>query len=194
MSETENLTFTTDEYNIVRKKDTAGIPPEIVVDGTKEKPYFNIRYFDAEKGYFCIGYSSYELAFVFGWLKEYFGVDRAKVADPEELRPKEILCQNCRNKDGSLFDALASIVWYDGHYEWLKLLSEELRKCVPNEFYHFEVDSWHTEQHTIWMLLVGMFGDWGVSIRSGWIEKTAECADFIDALCRDCEEGEKTNE
>ena len=43
------------------------------------------------------------------------------------------------------------------------------------------------------MLLVGMFGNWGTSINSGWIEKTKECAEFIRNLCAKAK-GEGENE
>lgn len=99
----------------------------------------------------------------------------------------ENMCANCRDQNEiTLFDALESIVWYDGHYVWLKELHNKLKSCREESFFSMPNDiEWHTEKHTIWMLLVGMFGSWGTSIRSGWIEKTAECAEFIEALCKE---------
>lgn len=87
--------------------------------------------------------------------------------------------------------ALECIVCYDGHDEWLEKLADELD--ATSEIYRCPLDEWHTEQHTIWMLLVGMFGSWGTSIRSGWIEKTKECANYIRELCRKAK-GEETEE
>ena len=100
-----------------------------------------------------------------------------------------MMCANCRNQNyANLFDALESIAWYDGHYIWLKELYNEL---LQTDFYPLPMDiELHAEIHTIWMLLVGMFGNWGTSIRGGWIEKTSECADFIEALCKDMWEEE----
>ena len=94
-------------------------------------------------------------------------------------------CINCRNVSGTMFDALENIVWYNGHYEWLKELRDDLstRKEFENYTWPIDVSEWYTDKHAIWMLLVGMFGDWGTSIRSGWIEKHKECVSFIDALC-----------
>ena len=43
---------------------------EIVVHGTKEKPYYEIKYHDLSDGQCHIGYSSYNLDFVFEWLEE----------------------------------------------------------------------------------------------------------------------------
>ena len=47
---------------------------EIVVHGTKEKPYFEIKYFDLSDNEMHIGYSSYKLDIVFDYLKEYFEI------------------------------------------------------------------------------------------------------------------------
>ena len=104
------------------------------------------------------------------------------------------ICTNCLgDHEETLFEALKNIVWYDGHYVWLKELRDDLEKFSDNtRFYSCPIDTnlWHTEKHTIWMLLVGVFGDWGTSIRSGWIEKVPECIEFIDALCKDAWEEE----
>ena len=86
-----------------------------------------------------------------------------------------------------LLDALESIAWYDGHYLWLKELRDNLALHRSEYIYDMPEDIvWHTEKHTIWMLLVGMFGDWGTSIRGGWITDMDECIAFIDELCKDC--------
>lgn len=96
-------------------------------------------------------------------------------------------CKDCRHERGaSLFEALESIIWYDGHYEWLKVLRDEMEKLPKGKFFTMPRSiKWHTEIHTIWMLLVGMFGDWGTSIRSGWIEDVSGCIEFIDAVCKE---------
>ena len=47
---------------------------EIVVHGTFKKPYYEIRYYDISDGKYHIGYSSYDLSIVFGWLKECFEI------------------------------------------------------------------------------------------------------------------------
>ena len=88
--------------------------------------------------------------------------------------------------NGRLYEALTDIVWYDNHSDWLREACSELEKakkegtnyCIPDI-------EWHTEMHTIWMLLTGMFGDWGTSIRSGWIEDIDGCIEFIQGLIRD---------
>lgn len=45
---------------------------EIVVHGTVEKPYYEIKYLVVGEDEYRIGYSSYDLKNVFGWLQECF--------------------------------------------------------------------------------------------------------------------------
>lgn len=47
---------------------------EIVVHGTKEKPYYEIKYFDLSDNETHIGYSSYNLDFVFEYLEKCFDI------------------------------------------------------------------------------------------------------------------------
>ena len=95
-------------------------------------------------------------------------------------------CTKCKWVDGTLYDALESVVWYDGHYVWLKELRDNLSRLADGEVYHMPQDlRWNTEEHTIMMLLVGMFGDWGTSIRCGWIGDKAGCIAFIEQMCED---------
>lgn len=90
--------------------------------------------------------------------------------------------------------ALSRIVWYNGHAAWLMDMAEELES--PNGNYYgcpIDANFWGTEPHVIWMILVGMFGDWGTSIRGGWIEDKAGAAKFIRDICKDdMENMEKT--
>lgn len=81
-----------------------GINPEIIVTDTVYKPYFQIRYYDpkAKEGY--IGFGSYCLENVFGWLKGYFGTTKAKVVDYDapsvEAEPKRGNgCDFCNGKE-----------------------------------------------------------------------------------------------
>lgn len=46
---------------------------EIVIHGTKEKPYYEIEYYDLD-GECHIGYSSYDINFVYEWLESCFEV------------------------------------------------------------------------------------------------------------------------
>lgn len=81
--------------------------------------------------------------------------------------------------------ALSAIVSYDGHADWLMNLADELDACKGFYSNPLPTELWATNRHFIWMLLVGMFGSWGTSIRSGWIENTADAARFIRSICKD---------
>jgi hypothetical protein len=65
-----------------------GIFPQIIVTGTAEKPFYQIMYLENEDGEIHLGFGSYDLAYVFQWLKEDFGVTHASAVYPETLRPK----------------------------------------------------------------------------------------------------------
>lgn len=51
---------------------------EIVVHGTKDRPYYEIMYYDIEGDVMCIGYSSYCLDIVFKYLENYFDIMECK--------------------------------------------------------------------------------------------------------------------
>lgn len=52
----------------------------IVVDGTAEKPYYSIEWYDPKKQEYYLGFSSYYIENVFNWLSEYFEiVDRTVI-------------------------------------------------------------------------------------------------------------------
>ena len=58
----------------MKKRVLVSEKPEIVVHGTKEKPYFEIKYRKAGDDEYTIGYSSYYLNNCFEWLAEEFEV------------------------------------------------------------------------------------------------------------------------
>lgn len=47
---------------------------KIIVEGTAEKPYYSILYFDPADRQYHIGYSSFYLNLVFQWLSEWFEI------------------------------------------------------------------------------------------------------------------------
>ena len=49
---------------------------EIVVHGTIEKPYYEIKYLVIDENEYRIGYGSYDLKNVFVWLEECFEIVR----------------------------------------------------------------------------------------------------------------------
>lgn len=46
----------------------------IIVGGFQEKPVYSILYIDPSDNHFHVGFSSYNLNFVFQWLSEYFEI------------------------------------------------------------------------------------------------------------------------
>lgn len=51
---------------------------EIIVTGKKEKPYFEIKYREVGKRYYNIGFSSYDLDYVFDRKEKCFEVIKPK--------------------------------------------------------------------------------------------------------------------
>lgn len=54
---------------------------EILVHGTKKKPYYEIKYRDLSDGQIHEGYGSYNLDYAFEWLEECFEIIPEKDAD-----------------------------------------------------------------------------------------------------------------
>lgn len=75
----------------------------IVVDGTAEKPYYNVEWFDPVKKEYFLGYSSYNIKWVFNWLEECFEIveapmtnaDRIRAMTDEELAKFLYACEFC---------------------------------------------------------------------------------------------------
>ena len=81
----------------------------IVVDGTAEKPYYSIEWYDPTKNEYFLGYSSYYIGYVFKWLEECFEIvedpktnaDRIRAMSDEELAAfmfSMVDCVSCQNK------------------------------------------------------------------------------------------------
>ena len=93
----------------------------------------------------------------------------------------------------SLYETIRTIVKYNGHSEWLKQLITELEeKKKEGSYTNYPLPllmrELHTEKHTIFEILTGMFGDWGTSIRFGWIEQYDACIEFIKSILPEEEE------
>lgn len=72
---------------------------EIVVHGTREKPYYEIKYHDLSDGQTHVGYSSYNLDFVFEWLEECFEIIN-QAADTTEALSEKLQVENMDNGGG----------------------------------------------------------------------------------------------
>lgn len=112
---------------------------------------------------------------------------------------------SCEVTKETLIDALDSVTWYN-------CLAEEILKWKNPENYDTEhkgvpyPDGWlspkmefwaswpkgfRNQLEVIWMICVCMFGDYGTSPRSGWIEHKDEFFAFIDAITETYRESEE---
>ena len=92
----------------------------IVVDGTAEKPYYSIEWFDPTKKEYYLGYSSYFIGNVFEWLEKCFEIVDAPTVDAvevvharwENVQNGKGCCSNCHRLDS--IDNLATHCRYCG--------------------------------------------------------------------------------
>ena len=127
----------------------------------------------------------------------YFGDVNANISDEKETSDTTITFKDewkdryiSIDTTSEIFFALANIVYYQGYEEDLISLKDKLKShyeknseehdsfCCP-EHYQYDI-----QFHMYWMILVGCFGEWGVSIRSGWIwyENIPYAIRFIERL------------
>ena len=85
---------------------------EIVVHGTVDKPYFEIKYREVGKKDYNIGYSSYDMRKVFGWLESEFEVVGKSDDDTKRRILRSLLCARTemRSKNMLTADAMITIV------------------------------------------------------------------------------------
>lgn len=98
----------------------------------------------------------------------------------EQAIREKLIADQRRDETDKLGEAIGNIAFYNGHNEWLRKIADEMSAIPEGKSYTYVFDEWHTERHTLWMMLVSAFGDWGASIRSGWIVNTKKCAEFIN--------------
>ena len=85
---------------------------EIVVHGTADKPYFEIKYREVGKKDYNIGYSSYDIRKVFGWLESEFEVVGKSDDGTKRRILRSLLCARLemRSKNMLTVDAMITIV------------------------------------------------------------------------------------
>lgn len=85
---------------------------EIVVHGTADKPYFEIKYREVGKKDYNIGYSSYDVRKVFGWLESEFEIVGKSDDDIKRRILRSLLCARAemRSKNMLTVDAMITIV------------------------------------------------------------------------------------
>ena len=90
---------------------------EIVVHGNTEKPYYEIKYYDLKDNAWHIGYSSYDLNFVFQWLDECFEIAKESQSSESDLISRKALIKDICNYDNGMTDEELlekSSDWWDG--------------------------------------------------------------------------------
>ena len=104
----------------------------IVVDGTAEKPYYSIEWYDHTKNEYFLGYSSYYIGYVFKWLEECFEIVETPKTNAQKIRAMsdeemaEMLWKTGRNYRAVCADP---VVDYNEHIDhliaWLKQPAEQ---------------------------------------------------------------------
>lgn len=93
-----------------------------------------------------------------------------------------------------ILDALDSVVWYNGIYEEITRLIEYIKSERGKDYItcpHEILDKSDAFTKTAWFLLVCMYGDYGTSPRSGWVEKPNEAIQFLERICKTSKEAEQ---
>ncbi len=107
---------------------------EIVVHGSMEKPYYEIKYCDLSDGHVHIGYSSYDLGNVFGWLEECFEIVKEDRHNMISKQVKELrkYCTELKEYGGWWNNRLACKV--NDAADTIELLSAKLKteKMIGN--------------------------------------------------------------
>lgn len=82
-------------------------------------------------------------------------------------------------KEDRLLSAFSDIAFYQGQEKWARGLADKLGNCETLTYSDACGEEWCTDKHFLWMMLCSAFGDWGTSIRTGWIDKPEEARKFI---------------
>lgn len=86
-----------EKTNYKEKKVTSA---EIIVTGTKDKPYFELKYKEVGKNDYTIGYSSYDLNNVFDWKEDCFEIvnELAEEYKPSMTNSGCVDCDECEHR------------------------------------------------------------------------------------------------
>lgn len=97
-----------------------------------------------------------------------------------------------------LLDTLNSVIWYNGIYDFLFKIKDEIEKDVGiDEVGQYTLGGYEDRNEDIdeqeeifWMILVLLFGDYGTSPRRGWlyIQNKDGILKFLNAILQDIKE------
>lgn len=87
-----------------------------------------------------------------------------------------------------LLDALDSVIWYNGQGDLVSRWKDISPDCNGYIFPPYEDIRSDRALETIWMIAVWLFGNYGTSPRSGWIEDIEGFRQFIDIVTKSYKE------
>ena len=100
-----------------------------------------------------------------------------------------------RYENDKIYAALVDALWYNVGADAIKTIVDKFKEFNQDESCHYfsteDVDKdWYfdKELNTYWTMFVLMYGDYGISPRSGWIKKTEESMKFFEGLYNDLKE------
>lgn len=113
---------------------------------------------------------------------------KGNIGVPVMIKDLKVVLDMLKEKDNiikSLLDSIDLVVWYNGHYEKLEKIKNEISEIKENEIYRFDYEN-DEQFQVIWMILVELFGNYGTSPRSGWLEMKNKdrIIKFIDSITR----------
>ncbi len=100
-----------------------------------------------------------------------------------------------RYENDKTYRALVDALWYNVGADAIKTIVDKFKELIQDESSHYlstediNKDWYHDKElNTYWTMFVLMYGDYGISPRSGWIEKTEESLKFFEGLYNDIKE------
>ena len=97
-----------------------------------------------------------------------------------------------------LLDTLNGVIWYNGIYDFLFKIKDEIKNGVGiDEVGQYTLSGYEDRHENIdeqeeifWMILVLLFGDYGTSPRRGWlyIQNKDGILKFLNAILQDIKE------
>lgn len=87
-----------------------------------------------------------------------------------------------------LIEALDSIIWYNGYFNQIREWIDKLKATEEGKFFSRPDSNNDGGLEVFWMLCTLMFGDYGTSPRSGWIENHTGCIEFLESVTKESAE------
>ena len=78
---------------------------------------------------------------------------------------------------------LSRVCWYGGYDTFLLIIAADMKKAINEggkKHYKYTDAFCGSAERLIWSMLVLMFGDYGTSPHTGWIDDMTGCIEFIE--------------